>query len=66
MSNEIELSVVIPVYNSEKTLDQLVDRIKICIGNFLGEKSFELIFVNDGSSDSSWAVIKKILWRIAI
>jgi len=59
MSNEIELSIVIPVYNSEKTLDQLVDRIKICIGNFLGEQSFELILVNDGSSDSSWAVIKK-------
>lgn len=60
MLNRIELSVVIPVYNSEKTLDQLVDRLQNGIGKFLDEKFFELIFVNDGSSDSSWTVIKKI------
>lgn len=59
MSDPVELSIVIPVYNSERTLGQLIDRINICTENFLNKRDFEIILVNDGSADSSWEIIKK-------
>lgn len=49
------LSVVIPVFNSEKTVGGLVDRlIDELSGDFSG---LELVLVNDGSSDNSHGVI---------
>lgn len=54
----MDLSIVIPVYNSEKILQSLVDEVE----KNLKENSInkELIFVNDCSMDNSWEVIKKI------
>lgn len=48
------LSVIVPIYNSEKYLSQ-------CIDSILGQKfkDFELVLVNDGSSDSSLAICQK-------
>ena len=50
------LSVIIPVYNSESSLQELVERIFNVLSpdNYL----FEIIMVNDGSDDGSWSVIK--------
>jgi polyisoprenyl-phosphate glycosyltransferase len=53
-----EFAVVIPVYNSEKTLEELTARISKVI-NSLG-RSFEIIFVNDCSKDNSLNVLKEI------
>ena len=53
----MELSIVIPVYNSENILDELLIQMESNI-NFV--ESFELILVNDCSPDSSWKVIKKL------
>jgi glycosyltransferase involved in cell wall biosynthesis len=51
----MDLSVVIPVYNEEESINELAERIeKICAGNKL---EYEIIFIDDGSSDSSWKVI---------
>jgi len=55
------ISIVIPVYNSEKTLVELTNRImdtlpKICT-------RFEIILVNDGSHDGSWQVIRELARR---
>ncbi len=51
----MDLSVVVPVYNEEESLKELAGGIeKLCIANKL---EFELIFIDDGSSDSSWQVI---------
>jgi glycosyltransferase involved in cell wall biosynthesis len=51
----MDLSVVIPVYNEEESINELAERIEdICIGNKL---EYEIIFIDDGSSDSSWKVI---------
>ncbi len=48
-------SVVVPVYNSEKSLKELYLRIdKFFTGK---QKSFEVIFVDDGSADKSWEVL---------
>lgn len=52
----LSLSIVVPVYNSEKSLPILVDRIKAV---FTPEaRAVEIVFVNDGSRDDSWAVIR--------
>lgn len=54
----MDLSVIVPVYNEEKSLQELIDWIeRVCIK---GNLSFELIFVDDGSNDSSWEIINHI------
>ena len=49
------VSVVVPVYNGEGTLRQLVDRLESTLGG--ASSRLEIIMVNDGSRDGSWAVI---------
>lgn len=56
-----KLSVVIPVFNSEKILSSLVGRLKSALPSL--SSSFEIIFINDGSSDNSWSVISEISKR---
>jgi len=51
----MNISVIIPVYNSEKSLTALVKRLQPVLETEAME--YELIFVNDGSSDQSWDVI---------
>lgn len=49
------LSVVIPVYNEEETLAVLVERLTVALDGMGGpdELSWQVIFVDDGSTDSS-------------
>ena len=56
--SEIDISVVVPLYNEEESLLELADWIKkVCDENQL---SFEIYFIDDGSNDGSWNVIKEI------
>ena len=56
MKKKVEFSVVVPVYNSEKTLISLFERIK---ATFEKENlSFEVIFVEDDGTDNSWKILK--------
>jgi len=48
-------SVVIPVYNSQSTLSELVSRLSKVMPQLCDE--YEVILVNDGSHDQSWQVI---------
>jgi undecaprenyl-phosphate 4-deoxy-4-formamido-L-arabinose transferase len=50
-----QYSVVIPVYNSEKNLPELYERISRVFQSL--RFSFEIIFVEDGSQDNSWQAI---------
>jgi len=52
----MKLSVVIPVYNSEKTIGPLVETLQTA----LAEVSFEIVMVNDGSRDGSEKVCKQL------
>ena len=52
------VSVIVPVYNGEATLDQLITRIQTVLTPVAGR--FEIILVNDGSHDSSWEVIRRL------
>ena len=57
----MKLSVVIPVYNSEKILNTLINSIKKNIK--IKKNLFEIILVNDFSSDNSWrklTILKRI------
>lgn len=54
----MELSVVIPLYNEEESLKELNDWIvRVMQSNHF---SYEIIYVDDGSSDSSWKVIEDL------
>ncbi len=54
----MQLSVVIPLLNEEESLNELYTWIASVMrsNNF----SYEILFIDDGSTDNSWKVIKKI------
>ena len=54
----MDISVVIPLYNEEESLPELFSWIRKVMNenNF----SYEVIFVNDGSTDNSWNVIQEL------
>jgi glycosyltransferase involved in cell wall biosynthesis len=51
------LSILVPVYNSSEILPNLIERLIPVVKSL--NVPFELILVNDGSSDGSWNVIRK-------
>lgn len=53
----IELSVVIPVFNEEKVLHELIARLLTACERI--SSRFELIFVNDGSADATLQKLKE-------
>ena len=52
------LSIVIPVYNSEKSLDPLLERLTGVLDNLCTD--YEVILVDDGSADRSWSVVRRL------
>ncbi|MEO6189549.1 MAG: glycosyltransferase family 2 protein [Saprospiraceae bacterium] len=57
-NDSIELSVIIPIYNEEANIPELVSRLKNTL--LLLGIDYELIFVNDGSKDHSLEVLIKL------
>jgi polyisoprenyl-phosphate glycosyltransferase len=54
----IGISIISPVFQSEEILDELVLRIKQVLSSI--NLVYEIILVDDGSSDNSWSKIEKI------
>lgn len=54
----MDLSIIIPVFNSENILENLVMRINKSLNNNNFKGQFEIILINDGSADASWEKIK--------
>ncbi|HUX76243.1 MAG TPA: glycosyltransferase, partial [Anaerolineae bacterium] len=52
------VSVVIPVYNSEATLPELVAGLGTTLSETVDD--FEVVLVNDGSQDGSWETICRL------
>lgn len=57
-SNPIELSIVIPAFNEEKNLGPLTEKIKSKLDPH--GLSYEVIYVDDGSSDQTFKVIEEL------
>ena len=52
----MDISVIVPLYNEEESLPKLFEWIEHVMNN--NKFSYEVIFVNDGSTDKSWEVIE--------
>ena len=58
MNKRLDISVVVPLFNEEESLPELVAWIdRVARENSL---SYEVIMVNDGSTDRSWEVVKEL------
>lgn len=55
----MKISFVIPCYNSEKTIENVVNEIKETINHDL-LCDYEIVLVNDSSDDQTFSVIKKL------
>lgn len=53
------LSAVVPCYNEEPGLAELVNRLSAACATAVGE-DYEIVLVNDGSSDRTWAEIVRL------
>lgn len=58
----VEVSILVPVKNEDASLAQLVDEVEKAFST-IPERTFELIFVDDGSTDSSWTVMRELCVR---
>ncbi|HKI45058.1 MAG TPA: glycosyltransferase family 2 protein [Balneolales bacterium] len=52
-----ELSIVVPLFNEQESLRELYNTVDKTLNELY---SFEIIFVDDGSNDESWEVIKEL------
>ena len=58
MKQSLDISVVVPLYNEEESLPELVAWIdRVARENSL---SYEIIMVDDGSDDASWSVVERL------
>lgn len=56
---QTDISIVIPLYNEEESLPELMEWIeKVCTEHGY---SYEVIMIDDGSTDDSWEVIEKLI-----
>ncbi|KFB70966.1 MAG: Undecaprenyl-phosphate 4-deoxy-4-formamido-L-arabinose transferase [Candidatus Accumulibacter phosphatis] len=56
--SSLDLSVVVPVYNSAGTLPALLERLTLVLEGITPR--YEIILVDDGSRDDSWGVIQSL------
>ncbi|MDE5970720.1 MAG: glycosyltransferase family 2 protein, partial [Muribaculaceae bacterium] len=54
----MDISVIVPLYNEEESLPELEQWIRRVMDE--NGFSYEIIFVNDGSTDGSWDVINRL------
>lgn len=56
--NQVELSIVIPVFNEAENLNPLVTKLREVLE--ITHKSYEVILIDDGSTDGSFEVLKEL------
>jgi len=54
----MDISIIVPLYNEEESLPKLFEWIERVMNDH--NYTFEVIFVNDGSTDKSWDVIESL------
>ena len=60
-NSRIDISVVVPLYNEEESLAELQEWIVRVMGE--NGFSYEIVFVDDGSSDGSWEAVCRLKVR---
>jgi dolichol-phosphate mannosyltransferase len=64
MADIIGFSVISPIYNEMDNIEELHGRLttvmeKLCMDNGYSNEDFEIILIDDGSTDNSWQMIKE-------
>jgi polyisoprenyl-phosphate glycosyltransferase len=54
------LSIVVPVFRNKETLSETFSSLKLIHREFLSHYKLEVVFVDDGSDDGSWEVLKQL------
>tara|TARA_Y100001968_G_C19432674_1_gene757917 strand:- start:929 stop:1900 length:972 start_codon:yes stop_codon:yes gene_type:complete len=62
MNKNIDISVVVPIFNEEQSLPYLVDQLITVMRST--EENFELVLVNDGSTDKSRDIMAKLCCEV--
>jgi glycosyltransferase involved in cell wall biosynthesis len=57
-SASLDISVVVPIYNEDESLVPLVEELHAALRPT--GKTYELVLVDDGSTDASWALMEKL------
>ena len=57
MENKYNISIIVPVYNEEGSLQELYCEISNSLKDIF---QWEIIFIDDGSKDQSFSILKKI------
>ncbi len=58
MDNKVDISIIVPLYNEEESLRELVGWIdRVALSHKL---CYEIIMIDDGSTDGSWRVIEEL------
>lgn len=60
MGKNLTLSIIIPVFNSENTIRQLIEKLLIILEN---KYTFEIIVINDNSIDKSYIICKELAYN---
>jgi glycosyltransferase involved in cell wall biosynthesis len=56
MKQQIEISVVVPAFNESESLRDLAEEIRAALAG----RSWEMIVVDDGSTDATWHVVREL------
>lgn len=59
----LKLSIILPVFNEEKNIVLVYNTLTTLCTTALASFEYEIIFINDGSKDASWSLIKDIAAR---
>ena len=62
-NNKIDISVIIINHNRDKYLERC---LRSCIDQIVFNKKFEIIFIDDGSTDNSFKIVKKFKSNVNI
>lgn len=54
----LDISIIIPLYNEDESITELHDWIKKVMKSH--DFSYEILFIDDGSTDESWAIINNL------
>ncbi len=60
MENKTLISIIVPAFNEEENLAVTVQKIVEKLANLGDQYSFELLFVNDGSSDKTLSLLRQL------